>query len=116
MDIGPEGFTFAAQAELYPEVKLGKYKGLAAPMPQAELSNDDVDKAESEWLQAHLVEEERDRAAMGDEVTLDFDGSVDGVPFARPRTIPCCWAAACSSTASRSRWRGSARRRSGRSM
>ena len=57
------------------------YKGLAAPMPQSELSNDDVDKAESEWLQAHLVEEERDRAAMGDEVTLDFDGSVDGVPF-----------------------------------
>ena len=60
VDIGPEGFTFAALAEL---------------------SNDDVDKAESEWLQAHLVEEERDRAAMGDEVTLDFDGSVDGVPF-----------------------------------
>ena len=56
VDIGPEGFTFAALAELYPEVKLGKYKGLAAPMPQAELSNDDVDKAESEWLQAHLVE------------------------------------------------------------
>ena len=81
VDIGPEGFTFAALAELYPEVKLGKYKGLAAPMPQAELSNDDVDKAESEWLQAHLVEEERDRAAMGDEGTLDFDGSVDGVPF-----------------------------------
>ena len=81
VDIGPEGFTFAALAELYPEVKLGKYKGLAAPMPQAELSNDDVDKAESEWLQAHLVEEERDQAAMGDEVTLDFDGSVDGVPF-----------------------------------
>ena len=81
VDIGPEGFTFAALAELYPEVTLGKYKGLAAPMPQAELSNDDVDKAESEWLQAHLVEEERDRAAMGDEVTLDFDGSVDGVPF-----------------------------------
>ena len=81
VDIGPEGFTFAALAELYPEVKLGKYKGLAAPMPQAELSNDDVDKAMNEWLQAHLVEEERDRAAMGDEVTLDFDGSVDGVPF-----------------------------------
>ena len=60
VDIGPEGFTFAALAELYPEVKLGKYKGLAAPMPQAELSNDDVDKAESEWLQAHLVEEERE--------------------------------------------------------
>ena len=81
VDIGPEGFTFAALAELYPEVKLGQYKGLSAPMPQAELSNDDVDKAMEEWLQAHLVEQERDRAAMGDEVTLDFDGSVDGVPF-----------------------------------
>ena len=78
VDIGPEGFTFAALAELYPEVKLGQYKGLSAPMPQAELSNDDVDKAMEEWLQAHLVEQER---AMGDEVTLDFDGSVDGVPF-----------------------------------
>ena len=83
VDIGPEGFTFAALAELYPEVKLGQYKGLSAPMPQAELSNDDVDKAMEEWLQAHLVEQERDRAAMGDEVTLDFDGSVDGVPFER---------------------------------
>ena len=81
VDIGPEGFTFAALAELYPEVKLGQYKGLSASMPQAELSNDDVDKAMEEWLQAHLVEQERDRAAMGDEVTLDFDGSVDGVPF-----------------------------------
>ena len=79
VDIGPEGFTFAALAELYPEVKLGQYKGLSAPMPQAELSNDDVDKAMEEWLQAHLVEQ--NRAAMGDEVTLDFDGSVDGVPF-----------------------------------
>ena len=81
VDIGPEGFTFAALAELYPEVKLGQYKGLSAPMPQAELSNDDVDKAMEEWLQAHLVEQERDRAAMGDEVTLDFEGFVDGVPF-----------------------------------
>lgn len=81
VDIGPESFTFAALAELYPEVKLGQYKGLSAPMPRAELSNDDVDKAMEEWLQAHLVEQERDRAAMGDEVTLNFDGSVDGVPF-----------------------------------
>ena len=61
-----------------------------------------MDKAESEWLQAHLVEEERDRAAMGDEVTLDFDGSVDGVPFDGGKAenlslIHISWkAAACS--------------------
>ena len=34
VDIGPEGFTFAALAELYPEVKLGQYKGLSAPCPR----------------------------------------------------------------------------------
>ena len=76
-----DGVVFKCTVAVYPEVTLGQYKGLSAPMPQAELSNDDVDKAMEEWLQAHLVEQERDRAAMGDEVTLDFDGSVDGVPF-----------------------------------
>ena len=50
-------------------------------MPQAELSNDDVDKAESEWLRPTWWRRSGDRAAMGYEVTLDFDGSVDGVPF-----------------------------------
>ena len=78
---GKDGVVFKCTVAVYPEVTLGQYKGLSAPMPQAELSNDDVDKAMEEWLQAHLVEQERDRAAMGDEVTLDFDGSVDGVPF-----------------------------------
>lgn len=81
LEIGPEGYTFSAQAELYPEVKLGQYKGLSAPMPQAELSNDDVEQAIGEWLREHLQEQEQQRAAMGDEVTLDFEGFVDGQPF-----------------------------------
>ena len=81
VDIGPEGFTFAALAELYPEVKLGQYKGLAAPMPQAELSNDDVDKAMKASGSRPTWWRRNGTAPMGDEVTLDFDGSVDGVPF-----------------------------------
>ena len=29
--IGPDGYTFTALIDLYPEVKLGQYKGLSAP-------------------------------------------------------------------------------------
>ena len=64
-----------------PEVKLGQYKGLSAPRPQVELSDDDVTAAIDEYLQGHLTEEHPKKAAMGDEVVLDFEGFVNGVPF-----------------------------------
>ena len=79
--IGPDGYTFTALIDLYPEVKLGQYKGLSAPWENAELSDDDTNEAIQRFLTEHLVEQEQDRAAMGDEVTLDFEGFVDGVPF-----------------------------------
>ena len=78
--IGPEGYVFTALIDLYPEVKLGQYKGLSAPRPQVELSDDDVTAAIDEYLQGHLTEEHPKKAAMGDEVVLDFEGFVNGVP------------------------------------
>ena len=81
LSIGPEGYTFTALIDLYPEVKLGQYKGLSAPRPTAELSDDDVNAAVEEYLQNHLTEEHPEKAAMGDEVVLDFEGFVNGVPF-----------------------------------
>ena len=80
-DIGPDGFTFTALIDLYPEVKLGQYKGLSAVYPQAELSEEDTQAALEEYARAHMTEEHPDRAAMGDEVVLDFEGFVDGVAF-----------------------------------
>lgn len=79
--IGPEGYIFTALIDLYPEVKLGQYKGLSAPRPTVELSDDDVTAAIEEYLQNHLAEEHPEKAAMGDEVVLDFEGFVNGVPF-----------------------------------
>ena len=79
--IGPEGYTFSAVIDLYPEVQLGQYKGLSAVYPQAELSNDDTEAALDEYARAHPDVQHPDRAAMGDEVVLDFEGFVDGVPF-----------------------------------
>ena len=80
-EIGPDGYVFTALIDLYPEVKLGQYKGLSAPRPQVELSDDDVTAAIGEYLQNHLTEEHPEKAAMGDEVVLDFEGFVDGVAF-----------------------------------
>ena len=79
--IGPEGYVFTALIDLYPEVKLGQYKGLSAPRPTAELSDDDIHAAIEEYLRNHLTEEHPEKAAMGDEVVLDFEGFVDSVPF-----------------------------------
>jgi trigger factor len=81
MNIGPEGYTFTALIDLYPEVTLGQYKGLSAPWTADEPSEAELAAAESAYLRAHPLETEVDRAADGDEVVLDFEGFVDGVAF-----------------------------------
>lgn len=79
--ISGDGYTFTAVIDLYPEVQLGQYKGLTAVYPEVELSSDDTESALAEYARTHPVVEHPERAAMGDEVTLDFEGFVDGVPF-----------------------------------
>lgn len=79
--IGGDGYTFTAVIDLYPEVQLGQYKGLTAVYPEVELSSDDTESALAEYARTHPVVEHPERAAMGDEMTLDFEGFVDGVPF-----------------------------------
>ncbi len=79
--ISGDGYTFTAVIDLYPEVQLGQYKGLTAVYPEVELSSDDTERALAEYARTHPVVEHPERAAMGDEVTLDFEGFVDGVPF-----------------------------------
>ena len=80
-DIGPEGYTFAAVIDLYPEVTLGAYKGLRAAYPEVELSEEDTQAALEEYARAHQDVTHPERAAMGDEVVIDFEGFLDGVPF-----------------------------------
>ena len=80
-EIGPEGYTFDAVIDLYPEVTLGAYKGLRAAYPEVELSEEDTQAALEEYARAHQDVTHPERAAMGDEVVIDFEGFVDGVPF-----------------------------------
>lgn len=80
-EIGPEGYTFSAVIDLYPEVTLGAYKGLRAAYPEVELSEEDTQAALEEYARAHQDVTHPERAAMGDEVVIDFEGFLDGVPF-----------------------------------
>lgn len=78
-----QAFIFKAKITVKPEVKLGQYKGLEVPAQKAEVSEDELN-AELKRLQerhAELVVVEEDAAVNGDIAVIDFDGSVDGVPF-----------------------------------
>ncbi len=66
----------------WPEAKLGEYKGLEAVRPSAEVAEDQID-AEVERARkraGRIVTVER-AAKEGDTAVIDFEGSVDGVPF-----------------------------------
>ena len=72
-----KAFIFTATVAVKPEVTLGEYKGL-------EVATDEEVEAELKKEQeknARTINVEDRPAADGDTVTLDFEGSVDGVPF-----------------------------------
>ena len=82
VSVGEEGLVFKATITVKPEVKVEGYKGLKANKPSAAVSDEDVQK-ELEHLQernARMVSVDRP-AEMGDTVTFDYEGFVDGVAF-----------------------------------
>lgn len=81
-DLNKDGFTFVAKVQVPPEVTVKEYKGLTAPKLPVEVKDEDV-AAELKRLQdrnSSIATVERP-AKDGDTVNLDFEGSVDGVPF-----------------------------------
>lgn len=81
-EVSADGFTFKATFANFPEVKLGEYKGLSAEMPDAEVTDEDVDKQLQQMRErnSRLVSVDRE-AKNGDTVVIDFEGKKDGVPF-----------------------------------
>ncbi|MDQ0061251.1 trigger factor [Paenibacillus harenae] len=76
-------FKFKAKVIVKPEVTLGEYKGLEIEAASAEVTEEEI-AAELERLQqrhAELSVIEEGAAENGDITVIDFDGSVDGVPF-----------------------------------
>lgn len=74
-------YTFSVS--LYPEVTLGQYKGLSAPKEIDVVTDEEVD-AEIENARkrnARKVSVEDREAQMGDTVSIDFDGFLNGERF-----------------------------------
>lgn len=73
-------YTF--EVALYPEVKLGQYRGLEVPMDHAEFDEKlvDAEMADVRKRNARLIDVERP-VQMGDHIVLDFDGYIDGEQF-----------------------------------
>ena len=77
-----KAFIYTAEVAVKPEVKLGKYKGVT-------VTNANVKVTAAEVKEALEVERNKNartvsvtRAAkLGDTVMIDYEGSVDGVPF-----------------------------------
>lgn len=79
-----EPFTFSATVEVYPEVTLTEYLGLE--LVREQLVEDDAAlagrlKEMQENLSQQVPAPGGHLAAMGDFVTFDFLGTLDGVPF-----------------------------------
>ncbi len=76
-------FIFTAEVALKPEIKLGKYKGVTVTKEDTTVSDEDIEKEIKDELEKNARSiDVTDRAAEnGDSVVLDYEGSVDGVPF-----------------------------------
>lgn len=77
-------FIFTAEVAVKPEVTLGEYKGVEVPRMDVEVTEEEIQaEVDKERENNSRTIDVDDRAVQqGDLIKLDFDGSVDGVPFA----------------------------------
>ena len=76
-------FIYTAKVAVKPEVKLGEYKGIEVTKAEAEVTDSEVD-AEIDKLReqnARSITIDDQPVADKDIIKLDYEGSVDGVPF-----------------------------------
>ena len=79
---GKEGVTFKCTVAVYPEVKLGQYKGLEAPKAEVKVMAADVNARLKEMADrnSRLVSVER-AVKKNDTANIDFEGFDNGVAF-----------------------------------
>lgn len=74
--------TLSFETALYPEVKLGQYKGIEAPKLEINITESDVDAYIEEMRKRNARQIPVDRPAkIGDTVVIDYEGYIDGQPF-----------------------------------
>ena len=82
LDVGKDGFSFKATVPVYPEVKLGQYKGLEAPKSEVKVSAADVNQRLKGMAErnSRLVSVDR-KVKKGDVANIDYEGFDNGKPF-----------------------------------
>ena len=78
-----ETFVYTALVAVKPPVTLGEYKGIEVERARPEVTDADIE-AELKKVQeqnSRLVSVEDRPVENGDQVLIDFDGYIDGVPF-----------------------------------
>lgn len=78
-----ENLIFTALVAVKPEVTLGEYMGIEVEKQEAEVTEEEL-TAEIDRIReqnARMVTVEDRASQMGDIVVIDYEGSIDGVPF-----------------------------------
>lgn len=77
-----EGLAYVATFEVYPEVTLANLDGVTVEQQVVEINDKDIDDMLETVRKQHKAWQPVERAVNdGDQVTLDFAGSIDDVPF-----------------------------------
>ena len=82
MEKGKE-LIFTATVQTKPEVKLGKYKGIEIKKVEYNVSDEDINHeiGHMQERNSRLVSIDNRPVEKGDITVIDFEGSIDGVPF-----------------------------------
>jgi len=78
-----EDFVYEALIAVRPEVELGEYKGIEVKKADEVVNDDDIASAlkSEQEKNARLITVEGRPVEKGDNITLDFEGKIDGVAF-----------------------------------
>ncbi len=80
---GSVDMTYDAVFEVYPDIEAVEIDAIEIEKPVAEITDEDLDTMINKLLEQRKEWVEVDRAAgEGDQVTADFDGTIDGEAFA----------------------------------
>ena len=76
-------FIYTATVALKPEVKLGEYRGLEVPKAVISVDAKEIEDAvkKEQEKNSRMVDVDDRPVEKDDTVTLDYEGSIDGVPF-----------------------------------
>jgi len=81
---GKSDLTYTVAIEVVPTIQLADFKSFSVEKPVVDVTDAEVDEAIkriAEQNRPYTAKSEGAKAANGDRVTINFKGSIDGVPF-----------------------------------